>query len=89
MAGKLKITSRSAGTIRHVGAARRSVGPDAIAKALGAEDIVSRENVHGAPSLSDDRTASVSYTQATEGGSTMVMRYHSRAKHAKSKVPQR
>jgi hypothetical protein len=49
MAGKLKITNRSAGTIRHVGAALRSVGPDVIAKALGAEEIVSRENVHGAP----------------------------------------
>ena len=49
MAGKLKITSGSAGTIRHVGAARRTVGPDVIAKALGAEAIVSGENVHGAP----------------------------------------
>ena len=49
MAGKLKITSRSAGTIRHVGAARRKVGPDVIAKALGAEEIVAGETVHGAP----------------------------------------
>ena len=49
MAGKLKITSRPAGTIRHVGATRRTVGPDAIAEALGAEAIVSRETVHGAP----------------------------------------
>jgi len=49
MAGKLKITSRSAGTIRHVGAALRTVGPDVIAKALRAEAIVSRENAHGAP----------------------------------------
>lgn len=49
MAGKLKITSRSGGTIRHVGAAFRSVGPDLIAKALGAEDVVSEGAVHGAP----------------------------------------
>jgi hypothetical protein len=49
MASKLKITSRSAGTIRHAGAAFRSVGPDAIAKALEAQEVVSSENVHGAP----------------------------------------
>ena len=49
MASKLKITSRSAGTIRHSGAVFRSVGLDAIAKALGAQEVVSRENVHGAP----------------------------------------
>jgi hypothetical protein len=49
MANKLKITSRSAGTIRHSGALFRSVSPDAIAKALGAQEIVSSENVHGAP----------------------------------------
>ena len=49
MAAKLKITSRSAGSIRHAGSAVRSVGPEAIAKALGAAEIVSRENVHGAP----------------------------------------
>lgn len=49
MASKLKITSRSAGTIRHAGAAFRSVGPDVIAKALGADEVVSKENVHGAP----------------------------------------
>lgn len=48
MATKLKITSRSAGAIRHAGTAARSVGPEAIAKALGAE-IVPRQNVHGAP----------------------------------------
>ncbi len=48
MVTKLKIMSRSAGTIRHVGPAARSVRPEAIAKALGAE-VVSRENVHGAP----------------------------------------
>jgi hypothetical protein len=49
MAVKLKITSRSAGAIRHAGTAARSVSPDAIAKALGADEIVSRENVRGAP----------------------------------------
>ncbi len=48
MTAKLKITSRSLGTIRHVGTVAQPVGPKAIAKALGAE-IVSRENVHGAP----------------------------------------
>ena len=48
MVAKLKITSRSAGAIRHVGTVVRSVNPEAIAKALGAE-IVSRENVHGTP----------------------------------------
>ena len=48
MAAKLKLTSLSGGAIRHVGTAARPVGPEAIAKALGAE-IVSRENVHGAP----------------------------------------
>ena len=49
MATKLKLTSRSAGAIRHAGTAVRSVGPDVIAKALGAEEVVSRENVQGAP----------------------------------------
>jgi hypothetical protein len=49
MGSRLKITSRSAGAIRHAGAAFRSVGPDVIAKALGADDAVSRKNVHGAP----------------------------------------
>src|SRR6266851_2405646 len=48
MAAKLKIASRSSGGIRHSGTAARSVGPAAIAKALGA-DVVSRENVRGAP----------------------------------------
>ena len=48
MAAKLKIASRSGGAIRHSGSAARSVGPEAIAKALGAE-IASRERVHGAP----------------------------------------
>ena len=41
MVAKLKITSRSAGAIRHVGTVVRSVNPEAIAKALGAE-IVSK-----------------------------------------------
>ena len=49
MPGKLKITSRSGATIRHAGAAFRLVGPDLIAKALGAEDVVSSETVRGAP----------------------------------------
>ena len=48
MAAKLKITSRSAGAIRHVGPVARPVGPESIAKALGAE-IVSQESVHGTP----------------------------------------
>src|SRR2546421_3163917 len=47
MAAKLKITSRSTGAIRHVGPGPAS-GPEAIAKALGAE-LMSRENTHGAP----------------------------------------
>ena len=49
MASKLKITSRSAGTIRHSGGVFRLVGPNAIAKALGAQEVVSRENIHSAP----------------------------------------
>lgn len=49
MGSRIKITSRSAGAIRHAGAALRSVGPDVIAKALGADDVASRETVHGAP----------------------------------------
>jgi hypothetical protein len=49
MASKVKITSRSLGAIRHVGAAARSIAPDEIAKGLGAEEIVLRENVQGAP----------------------------------------
>jgi hypothetical protein len=49
MAARLKITSRSAGAIRHAGSAGRSIGPEAIAKALGAAEIVSRENAQGAP----------------------------------------
>ena len=47
MATILKITSRPGGAIRHSGSVR-SVAPEEIAKALGAE-VVSRENVHGAP----------------------------------------
>jgi hypothetical protein len=49
MASKLKITSHSAGGIRHVGAAFRSVRSDAIAKALRADEVVPRENAQGAP----------------------------------------
>jgi len=49
MAPTLKITSRSAGAIRHAGTAVRSVGHEVIAKALGAGEIVSREKGHGAP----------------------------------------
>jgi len=48
MAAKLQIASRSGGAIRHSGSVARSIGPDAIVKALGAE-AVSRVNVHGAP----------------------------------------
>jgi hypothetical protein len=48
MAAKLKIASRSGGVIRHSGSVARSVGPEAIAKALGAE-VVSKENARGAP----------------------------------------
>ena len=48
MASKLKVTSRPASTIRHSGQALRTLGPDAVAKALGAE-AVPREDVHGAP----------------------------------------
>lgn len=49
MAAKLKITSRSAGAVRHAGTTARSVTPEVIAKALGAGEMVSRENVHGSP----------------------------------------
>src|SRR3989449_9979022 len=48
MGSKLKVTSRPASAIRHSGPAFRTVGPDAVAKALGAE-AVPREDVHGAP----------------------------------------
>jgi hypothetical protein len=48
MAARLKIANRSGGAIRHAGRVARSIGPDAIAKGLGAE-VVSRENVRGAP----------------------------------------
>jgi hypothetical protein len=49
MAAKLRITSRSAVATRHAGTAARSVAPETIAKALGAAEIVPKENVHGAP----------------------------------------
>lgn len=49
MTAKLKITSRSTGAIRYAGTAARSVSPEVFAKALGGAEIVSRENVHGAP----------------------------------------
>jgi hypothetical protein len=49
MAVKLKITSRSAGTIRHVGATARSVRPELVTKALGAAEVLSRENARAAP----------------------------------------
>ena len=49
MATKHKITSRSLGAIRHAGTASRAVSPDVIAKALGADEFVSRKRVHGAP----------------------------------------
>ena len=48
MAAKLKIASRSGGAIRHSGSVARSIGPEAIVKALGAE-AVSRANAHGTP----------------------------------------
>ena len=40
MATTLKITSRSAGAIRHSGAAIRSVGAAVMAKALGATELI-------------------------------------------------
>jgi hypothetical protein len=49
MVAKLKITSRSAGAIRHAGTAMRAVRPEAIAKALGGAEVVSGGNVHGTP----------------------------------------
>ncbi len=49
IASRLKITSRRAGAIRHAGTTVRPVCPRAIAKALGADEVVYRENVHGAP----------------------------------------
>src|SRR2546425_10425472 len=48
MGSKLKVTSRPASAIRHSGPVFRTVGPDAVAKALGAE-AGPREDVHGAP----------------------------------------
>lgn len=68
MATKLKITSRTAGAIRHAGTAVRSVDPAVIAKALGAEEVASRENVHGAPiSLHALRRALESRVRSTGG----------------------
>ena len=49
MATKLKITSRSLGTIRHAGVAGRSVNPALIAKSLGAAEFVSRKRIQGTP----------------------------------------
>ena len=67
MASKLKITSRSVGAIRPKGATFRSVGPDTIAKALGADEVV-RENLHGAPiSLHALRRALESRIRSTGG----------------------
>lgn len=48
MRSKLKVTSRPASVIRHSGPAFRTVGADAVAKALGAE-AMPREDLHGAP----------------------------------------
>lgn len=49
MATNVNITSRSHRVIRHAGTAVRSVGPGVMVKALGGEEAVSRENVHGSP----------------------------------------
>ena len=49
MATKLRITSRSASGIRHAGLAAGPLSPDLIAKALGADQTVSRGTVHGGP----------------------------------------
>jgi len=49
MTGKIKVTSRSGGIIRHAGATFRSVSPDMIAKALEAKAVVSRGGLHGTP----------------------------------------
>jgi len=68
MATRLKIANRSAGMIRHTGAAVRSVGPDVIAKALGADEVVSREDLHSAPiSLHALRLALESRVRSTGG----------------------
>ena len=48
MVKKLKITSPSVRTVRHIGATLPTVGADAITKALGAADVV-RADVHGSP----------------------------------------
>lgn len=49
MAAKLRIPSRSASAIRHAGAATRAVRPHEIAKALGADEVIPRPKVQGAP----------------------------------------
>ena len=49
MAGKLKVTGRSAGTIRHIGPVFRSVSAEEVAKALGAQEVGSEESPRGAP----------------------------------------
>lgn len=49
MASKLKVTSRSAGMITHVGPAVRTVDPDEVAKALGAHDVTSTGRPRGTP----------------------------------------
>ena len=68
MATSIKITSRAPGVIRHGGTAARSVDPGVIAKALGAEEPVSKKNVHGAPiSLHALRLALESRVRSTGG----------------------
>jgi len=68
MATNVKITSRPADVIRHAGTAVRSVSPGVIAKALGVEKAVSRENVLGAPiSLHALRLALESRVRSTGG----------------------
>lgn len=49
MAAKLKVTSRPAETIRHVGRVFRSISPEEVAKALGAQEVRSVESPRGAP----------------------------------------
>jgi hypothetical protein len=68
MPTNVKITSRSPGVIRHGATAARSVDPGVIAKALGVEEPVSKENVHGAPiSLHALRLALESRVRSTGG----------------------
>ena len=49
MAGKLKIASRSGGTIRPSGILTRAVDPEVVARVLGADDIIPTEGIHGGP----------------------------------------